>query len=69
MTPSKHAAPAVEIDNASHIHHGSLAALAVGALGIVFGDIGTSPLYAMQQIFFATTFPARPRTSWAASRW
>ena len=51
MTPSKHAAPAVEIDNASHIHHGSVAALAVGALGIVFGDIGTSPLYAMQQIF------------------
>jgi KUP system potassium uptake protein len=23
----------------------------LGALGVVFGDIGTSPLYAMQQVF------------------
>jgi KUP system potassium uptake protein len=30
---------------------GSLITLSVGALGIVFGDIGTSPLYAMDQIF------------------
>jgi KUP system potassium uptake protein len=32
-------------------HHrpsGNLAALAVGALGVVFGDIGTSPLYTLQ---------------------
>jgi KUP system potassium uptake protein len=29
------------------------AALALGALGVVFGDIGTSPLYAMQTIFSA----------------
>jgi KUP system potassium uptake protein len=28
------------------------AALSVGALGIVYGDIGTSPLYAMDQLFF-----------------
>jgi KUP system potassium uptake protein len=28
---------------------GSLAALAVGAVGIVFGDIGTSPLYAFKE--------------------
>ncbi len=27
------------------------AALALGALGVVFGDIGTSPLYAMQTVF------------------
>jgi len=32
----------------SHEHHGSLMALAVGALGVVFGDIGTSPLYAFK---------------------
>ena len=25
--------------------HGSLGAMAVGALGVVYGDIGTSPLY------------------------
>jgi KUP system potassium uptake protein len=29
-----------------------MAALALGALGIVFGDIGTSPLYAIQSVFF-----------------
>jgi len=28
-----------------------LAALALGALGVVFGDIGTSPLYALQTVF------------------
>jgi K+ transporter len=31
---------------------GSFAALTVGALGVVYGDIGTSPLYAMDQLFF-----------------
>lgn len=30
---------------------GSLAALSVAALGVVYGDIGTSPLYAVDQIF------------------
>src|SRR5574343_1541622 len=29
----------------------SLQALALAALGIVFGDIGTSPLYAFEQVF------------------
>src|ERR671931_2107056 len=29
----------------------SRAGLAVGALGVVFGDIGTSPLYAIQTVF------------------
>src|SRR3954463_7908919 len=33
-------------------HHGGAAlALALGALGVVFGDIGTSPLYALQAAF------------------
>ena len=30
-----------------------IAALTVGALGVVFGDIGTSPLYAIQAVFTA----------------
>jgi KUP system potassium uptake protein len=30
---------------------GYLAALALGALGVVYGDIGTSPLYAMREAF------------------
>ncbi len=32
---------------------GGLAALSLGALGVVFGDIGTSPLYAIQAVFIA----------------
>ncbi len=36
------AAPA---DSDAGIHRGSLAAMALGALGVVYGDIGTSPLY------------------------
>ena len=33
--------------------HGMLGALALAALGVVFGDIGTSPLYALQSVFSA----------------
>lgn len=33
------------------VHRDSLAALALGALGVVYGDIGTSPLYTMKEIF------------------
>jgi KUP system potassium uptake protein len=37
---------------AAHGHaQGSLPALAVGAIGVVFGDIGTSPLYAFRETF------------------
>ncbi len=32
-------------------HHPAGAALVVGALGVVFGDIGTSPLYALRETF------------------
>ena len=36
----------------SHGHaQGSLAKLAIGAVGIVFGDIGTSPIYAFRETF------------------
>lgn len=31
--------------------HSRLAALALAALGVVYGDIGTSPLYAMKEVF------------------
>ena len=29
----------------------SMAVLTLGALGVVYGDIGTSPLYTMKEIF------------------
>src|SRR5213082_3434817 len=39
--------PVAEIEPAAHPSTGQ-AALTLGALGVVFGDIGTSPLYALQ---------------------
>ncbi|MFD6351776.1 potassium transporter Kup [Nocardia tengchongensis] len=36
---------------ASGGHAGSRLALTVGALGVVFGDIGTSPIYTLQTVF------------------
>ena len=43
-------------------HAAGSAALTLGALGVVFGDIGTSPLYALQTVFHADTRPfRRPR--------
>ena len=38
-------------------------ALALGALGVVFGDIGTSPLYALQTVFSANDNAVRATTS------
>ncbi|WP_397584420.1 potassium transporter Kup [Sphingorhabdus sp.] len=35
--------------NSQSIHKHSLAALTIGAIGVVFGDIGTSPLYAFRE--------------------
>ena len=37
---------------AAHGHaQGPLYKLAIGAIGIVFGDIGTSPIYAFRETF------------------
>jgi KUP system potassium uptake protein len=36
-------------------HHETLAALTLGALGVVYGDIGTSPLYTMKEVFSPAT--------------
>src|SRR3954447_6922358 len=44
-------------------HHAGLALLSLGALGIVFGDIGTSPLYALQTVFAADQHAVRPTQS------
>ncbi|MGQ0659564.1 potassium transporter Kup [Sphingosinicella sp.] len=42
-TPAAHAA--------GHEHHSGILRLSVGAIGIVFGDIGTSPIYAFRETF------------------
>ncbi|MGZ8306975.1 MAG: potassium transporter Kup [Allosphingosinicella sp.] len=44
------ALPDVRDPQPGHHHHGLLK-LTVGAIGIVFGDIGTSPLYAFRETF------------------
>ncbi|MCW2675891.1 MAG: kup [Modestobacter sp.] len=41
-------------------HHGRSGALVLAALGIVFGDIGTSPLYALQTVFSIDDGAVRP---------
>ncbi len=41
-------------ETAAHLRHGGLAGLTVSALGVVFGAVGTSPLYAIDQIFFGS---------------
>jgi K+ transporter len=45
----------------SSVQQKKLPALMLGAVGIVFGDIGTSPLYAVRQVFHDTPgFAAHP---------
>jgi KUP system potassium uptake protein len=45
------ALPDVRDPHPGEHHHGGLLRLTVGAIGIVFGDIGTSPLYAFRETF------------------
>ncbi len=48
-----HPVAAVSGSGSSHAMPGSLA-LTVGAIGVVYGDIGTSPLYAFREAMLAT---------------
>jgi len=45
----------IEFDDQTHQAKGSLLAMSILAIGIVFGDIGTSPLYALKSCFDPTT--------------
>ncbi len=49
MTAEAPAHPSPDPHASAAHSHGSLGALAFGALGVVFGDIGTSPLYALKE--------------------
>jgi KUP system potassium uptake protein len=58
--PSAAASP---VASGGHHPTGSPAALALGALGVVFGDIGTSPLYALKECLSGPHgFGAAPET-------
>ncbi|MEK6440962.1 potassium transporter Kup [Pseudonocardia sp. T1-2H] len=65
-TPEQHAPGTASTTSAprtpSHpaAHSGGLFGLALGALGVVYGDIGTSPLYAMQTVFSIDHNTVRP---------
>ncbi|MFA7268200.1 MAG: potassium transporter Kup [Sterolibacterium sp.] len=43
--------------DSSHPGKARLGALSVGALGVVYGDIGTSPLYAFKEVFVSIHHP------------
>ena len=63
--PVKEAGPSEAIRAASDdqrdvVAHASRAVLALGALGIVYGDLGTSPLYTMQVVFSQHARAATP---------
>jgi KUP system potassium uptake protein len=50
-TVDSSAAPASPDAHSGHHGQHNMATLAVGAIGVVFGDIGTSPLYAFRETF------------------
>jgi KUP system potassium uptake protein len=52
MSSSSHGAASPDTTG-SHAPQGSLPKLALAALGVVYGDIGTSPLYAVKECFGA----------------
>lgn len=50
----------------------SFGSLVMGSIGVVYGDIGTSPLYALREALVAAGATRRPastmKQSWASSR-
>jgi KUP system potassium uptake protein len=48
------------IEDHSPRKHGKFLPLTLGAIGVVFGDIGTSPLYALQETIFKHNGAERP---------
>ncbi|HMZ00111.1 MAG TPA: KUP/HAK/KT family potassium transporter, partial [Burkholderiaceae bacterium] len=50
-SPAPVAPPATDPAPAGHAHSAGLASLMLAAIGVVYGDIGTSPLYTVKEIF------------------
>jgi KUP system potassium uptake protein len=50
-------APAAPSNGPGHGHKARTGVLALGALGVVYGDIGTNPLFAMREAFHAHDLP------------
>jgi len=47
-------------DSQNSLRPGALAGLTLGAIGVVYGDIGTSPLYALKEVFAHGRVPLTP---------
>lgn len=54
LHPTSHANDQTHGEGGHH-HPGGIWALAIGAIGVVYGDIGTSPLYAFREAMMALT--------------
>jgi KUP system potassium uptake protein len=50
-----------------HPQHGGMGVLAFGTLGIVFGDIGTSPIYALRESFHHAELEISTTTTYGAA--
>jgi K+ transporter len=50
----------VELQAATGQHHAGFWRLTIGAIGVVYGDIGTSPLYAVHESVLAAVGPGHP---------
>ena len=59
-TLSQHMNSKLEKELKEKKHKGHIGSLMLGALGIVFGDIGTSPLYAIKESFLHTGIDVDP---------
>lgn len=57
---SEHLNRKLEQERGSAHNKSPLSVLMLGALGVVFGDIGTSPLYAIRESFTQTGMPVAP---------
>ena len=51
VNPEEQAPPPAQASGHGHHPGGNVVKMAVGAMGVVFGDIGTSPLYALRDTF------------------
>jgi len=52
--------PQRDVNSPAHRSPRVVAGLTLGALGVVYGDIGTSPLYALKEVFHAGRVPVTP---------
>src|SRR6267154_2001197 len=59
-TTAANSGPAVVHDGGEAPARTSFWALTIGSIGVVYGDIGTSPLYALRESVLAAVGPGNP---------